>query len=231
VVPSFWPLRGHPLGRAGSVLKLNTDSAVEVRFTADERRVELVRGEVFFTVTKNPRRPFVVHAGQVAVRAVGTAFDVRMRPQAIEVLVSEGKVQVNDTVSGASLLAVEPTETGEVPAGGPLLVAGKRAIIPVQMAARAPAEVETVEPETIARALAWQKRQLQFATATLAEMTAEFNRYNRHQLVIADARLAELQLGGTFPAGDYEVFVQLLEANFEVVAERRENETVLRFAR
>src|SRR6188768_3559729 len=90
----------------GSVLKLNTDSAVEVRFTATERRVELVRGEVFFTVAKNPRRPFVVHAGQVAVRAVGTAFDVRMRPQAIEVLVSEGKVQVNDTVSGASLLAI-----------------------------------------------------------------------------------------------------------------------------
>ena len=40
----------------GSVLKLNTDSAVEVRFTADERRVELVRGEVFFTVAKNPQR-------------------------------------------------------------------------------------------------------------------------------------------------------------------------------
>jgi transmembrane sensor len=79
----------------GSVLQLNTDSVVETAYSPTERRVRLKKGEAFFSVAKNPQRPFWVDVGAVSVRAVGTAFNVRFRPEAVEVLVKEGKVSVN----------------------------------------------------------------------------------------------------------------------------------------
>jgi ferric-dicitrate binding protein FerR (iron transport regulator) len=54
------------------------------------------------------------------------------------------------------------------------------------------------------------------------------NRYNRHKLVIADPRLNTQRFGGSFPAGDCEPIVRMLEANFGVVAERGTDETRLR---
>ena len=204
----------------GSVVRLNTDSAVAVQFTATERRVRLVRGEAHFQVAKNPAWTFVVSAGRVAVRAVGTAFDVRMRPEAVEVLVTEGKVRVDDDARGKSLLA-SPS------AGGPpLLVAGQRAYIALGTAAVAVA----VTPAEIGQALAWQKQRLEFVATPLADIVAEFNRYNRHKLVITDPRLATRRFGGTFSVGDYAELVRLLEEDFGVVADRGENETRLRLA-
>ena len=210
----------------GSVVQLNTDSAVSVRFTASERRVQLVRGEANFQVAKNPACPFVVSAGRIAVRAVGTVFDVRRRPQAIEVLVTEGKVRVDDVVQGKSLLT--PPGSGDTP----LLVAGQRAMISVgaETATPAPATVVTVAAAEIGQALAWQERRLEFVATPLAEIVGEFNRYNRHKLTITDPRLAARRFGGTFPVGDYEELVRLLEADFGAVAERGENETRLRLA-
>lgn len=213
----------------GSIVQLNTDSAVNVRYTEAERRVELLRGEAHFTVARNPARPFTVAAGRVAVRAVGTAFNVRLRPEAVEVLVTEGRVQVNDAVRGDSLL-------GRTPENEPALLAQfEKAVIPiVAEQAVSPAVTAVVEPVSapvIERTLAWQERRLEFEATPLAEVVAEFNRYNRHQLVIADPRLAGKQFGGAFRADGHEAFVGLLESNFDITAEREDGRTVLRSRR
>lgn len=207
----------------GSVVQVNTDSAVEVQYTATERRVRLVRGEAHFTVAKNPDRPFIVSAGQVAVRAVGTAFNVRLRSSAVEVLVTEGKVQVNDSVQGGSLLMPQPgVET-------PLLVANERALIPTQaVTGRAAAAVTPVAEVEVSRALAWQERRLEFYDVPLREVVAEFNRYNTHQIVIADSRLLERRFTSTFRPDGYPEFVRLLEGEYGVVAEPGADRTVLR---
>jgi transmembrane sensor len=83
-------------------------------------------------------------------------------------------------------------------------------------------------PMLLEAALAWQKRSLDYADAPLAEIVADFNRYNQHRLVIVDPALAKRRFGGTFPAGDYRSLVHVLEETFDVVAERRERETILR---
>jgi transmembrane sensor len=207
----------------GSILQVNTDSEVDVQYTATERRVRLVRGEAYFTVAKNPDRPFVVSAGQVAVRAVGTSFNVRLRSTAIEVLVTEGKVQVNDSVQGGSLLmprTEEPT---------PLLIAGERAMIPLQaVTGRASARVQPVTPPEVGRALAWQERRLEFYDVPLREVVAEFNRYNTHQIVIADSRLLEQRFTSTFRPDGWPEFVRLLEMSYNVIAEPGSDRTLLR---
>lgn len=206
----------------GSTVRLNTDSAVEVSYSAAARRVRLVRGEAHFAVAKNPARPFIVSAGKVDVKAVGTAFNVRLRAEDVEVLVTEGKVHVDDSVKGVS--ALQPR--GD--AATPLLVAGERVVIRTTIAIVTPAAVEAVGALEVERAMAWQERRLEFASVPLAEVAAEFNRYNRHQLVIADAKLGAQRFGGTFRADGYEALVHLLEQDFGVIVERREQQTVLR---
>lgn len=216
----------------GSVAQLNTDSAIDMRFTDAERRVRLVRGEVYFSVAKDPARPFVVTAGPVAVRAVGTAFNVRLRAAAVEVLVTEGRVRVDGARSGQPLVA--PFAPAEEP---PRLVAGERAIIPVPARAFAAvsdpavAVVTKVSPIEVQRALAWQERRLEFDAVPLADVAREFNRYNRRQLVIAEAQLAAKRFSGTFRADGYESLVRLLEDDFGVAATRTEREIVLRLHR
>jgi transmembrane sensor len=207
----------------GSMIQLNTDSAVDVRYTPDERRVALSRGEAHFTVAKNPGRPFIVSVAGVDVRVVGTVFNVRLRPEAVDVLVTQGKVRVDSAAVNASRPNTSPDDAQHSE-----LIAGQKLSIGLQApAAPMPKRAELSGVE-IKQALAWQSRRLDFDSTPLAEIVAEMNRYNLHKLVIADPDLNAQRFGGSFPAGDYETIVRMLEANFGIVAERAGDETRLR---
>jgi len=222
----------------GSVAQLNTDSALDVAFTGAERRVRVVRGEVFFTVARDAARPFFVTAGPVVVRAVGTAFNIRHRAGAIEVLVTEGRVALVERVDPDALhpaSTAEPARWGQH-APPSELSAGERAVIPLATARSAtaptgPAVVERLAAPAVQRALAWQERRLDFDAAPLAQVVADFNRHNRRQLVIADAALAARRFSGAFRADGVDSFVRLLEADFGVRAEYRDREILLHAVR
>lgn len=216
----------------GSFVTLNSNSAVDVQFTPGARRVRLLRGEANFAVVQSPCRPFVVEANAVVVKAVGTAFNVRLRPEMVEVLVTDGRVRVDDAAHGDSLLSPSRSTNrslvGERDRDA-LLVAGERVEIPVTAdAVPTPAIPTAIRASQIDEALAWQKRRLEYVDAPLSEIVADFNRYNQHRLVIADGRLAARRFGGSFSAGDYSSLVQLLEKTFGVVVERHARETILR---
>lgn len=220
----------------GSTIQLNTNTAVEVAFTRAERRVKLARGEALFKIAKNPARPFIVSAAGVDVRAVGTEFNVRLRDEALEVTVREGKVRVDDGGSGETLLAprVAAVARNDEPARE-VLPAGHRVLIPVsritakpEVRSTAPASVPPLEIE---RSLAWQNGRLVFESAPLSAIVAEFNRYNRRPLVIDDAELAARRFGGTFVANDPDTFLELLRASYGVVTEERAGEIGLRARR
>jgi transmembrane sensor len=87
-----------------------------------------------------------------------------------------------------------------------------------------------VGAEEIARALAWQPRLLQFSSAPLAEVVAEFNRYNTLQLALADPALAAFPVTTSFRSDNAEGFVRLLEVTAGVQAERRGDTISLRLA-
>ncbi len=218
----------------GSVVQLNTASEIAVDFAADERRVTLVRGEATFDVAKDAARPFVVRVAGIAVRAVGTAFNVRRHAGVVDVLVTEGRVRLEHAASGASLSVVPVVAASELSAptaAAPVLGAGQRAVITVGVGSGpAQGRVADVAPADAARTLAWHDRQVEFSNEPLTAIAAEFNRYNRHRLVIEGAELGARRFGGKFPAHDFEALVGLLESRFGVLVERRENETVLRLA-
>ena len=129
----------------------------------------------------------------------------------------------------AATTADEIAATKSANGPAPLLTAGQRATI-VRPVANIPAKasVADVAPAESARALAWHSRQLEFSNEPLVNIAAEFNRYNQHRMVIDDPELGAKRFGGKFPADDFAAFVRVLELNFGVVAERRENETLLR---
>lgn len=213
------PTIGHRVLADGSVVELNRGAEITVEFTPAERRVRLVRGEAHFAVAKNPLRPFIVRANGVDVRAVGTAFDVRLETGSVEVLVTEGHVQVQS-----------PT-TATVP----VLSGGQRTV--VSLAADAPPpQVLDVSPAEMAARLAWQPQLLDFSSTSLAMVVAEFNQRatgsSRIKLVIADPELGRLPIVASIRSDNIEGFVRMLELTAGVHAERNgDNEIVLHKAR
>lgn len=214
----------------GSLALLNGDSQIETAYTEAERRVRLVRGEALFTVARNPARPFFVNAGPVTVRAVGTAFNVRMGISAVEVIVTEGKVRVDDH-EGKSLLTEQVADAAARSAGFSRsiseLSAGQRVTVNL-VEAPVPAAVATVAPLEIDQALAWQSTRLAFNDTPLDEVVAAFNRYNGRQLTLGDPLLRLRTITGVFRADNLDGFIRLIEAGADVrTVERSANETVL----
>jgi transmembrane sensor len=239
-----------------SIVELNSASEINVNFSPAERRVRLVRGEAHFTVAKNPARPFLVEAGSVAVRAVGTAFNVRLGAKQIEVLVTEGRVAVATPEDGGRRTEDggqtpdargQRSEVGGQRSGSRLetdgradrrvfaeLGANERVVVSVAPASAvagslAPPVIEKVAPEVVREALAWQGPRLMFVDTPLADAIAQFNRRNPVQLELADVELGALPIGGSFRAENVDAFVRLLASGGDISVERSSpNRIVLR---
>ena len=198
----------------GSVIELNRGAELRVDFSADERHIELTRGEAHFQVAKDPNRPFTVRAGTVTVRAVGTAFNVQRRTASVDVLVTEGTVDVRTP---------KPAHPGEREAVEAARVeAGHRCV--VSLAPDAAPAVVAVTPEDTVRLLAWQPTVLDFAEAPLSAIIAEFNRRNApFQISVDDPALADLPLSASLRSDNVEGFLRLLEGGFGIEVERSGN--------
>lgn len=207
----------------GSRVELKDGTRVIVQYSETERRVKLAGGEAHFSVWKDASRPFIVDAAGVEVRAVGTAFNVRLGEKSVEVLVTEGRVKV----------AATPEQMAGDLARLPVISQGERTTVALDRAADSlPAAPVAVTADEINQELAWQAPWLQFRETPLAEAVAEFNRLNRHQLVIADPELARESIGGTFRPDNVEGFVRGLNTTLGIQAEADgPNRTRLRRAR
>jgi transmembrane sensor len=205
----------------GSTIDLNHGAAVEVAYSPAFRNIRLVRGEAIFSVAKDPERPFIVDADGVRVRAVGTAFNVNLQSRKVVVLVSEGQVQVTPPLfkSGRPGSIDRPAMESQI------VAAGQRTF--VSLDEPAPLKIDAVTPETMARELVWQPRQLEFNDTPLAQVVAEFNSSNRTKMVIDVPALASLPVGASLRSDNVEGFVRLLEASFHIRAERRSDDVIV----
>lgn len=202
----------------GSILTLNTQSEVHVRFDHAVRNVYLSRGEAHFKVAKNPDRPFVVHAGNGWVRAVGTAFDVRLMGEQVEVLVEEGVVEVVPSPTLTPSGRVAPTNravAASSSAPNVVLSSGGTAKYSEQVT-----QTETLPDHRIEQRLAWRKGKWIFQGETLAEVLDEVARYSDLDIIIVDPKLASLRVGGYFDIGDVDSLMKALETGFGVTVNR-----------
>ena len=200
----------------GSVVHLNTNSVMRVRITSEYRQVVLDRGEALFKVAHEATRPFDVQAAGTTVRAVGTEFSVRVREahesgggqKDIEVLVKEGRVAIDPPapIKGPERATALPPSVSTLSAGETVTISAKRL------------HVEKVAEADVSRKLSWTEGRLWFERQRLADVVAEFNRYNRRQMEIADPAIADLRIGGGFEATDPESFIAALERTLGVKA-------------
>lgn len=211
----------------GSTVDLNTNSIVETRYTRAERSVYLHKGEALFTVARNAERPFVVVAGQTRVRAIGTAFNVRMHDDGkVEVIVTEGRVEVRqgpaspdiDSSGGRAVAAPESESKSE-------LVRGQR----FQLGERVP--VETLSGTAVASTLAWREGALVFDGVPLSKAIEELNRYSDARLVISDPEIQGMRVGGRFRTGDVEGFVAAMTRAFPITTRRGADNVIYVHAR
>jgi transmembrane sensor len=153
-----------------------------VRFTSEERKVELIEGEALFDVAKDSARPFIVEAGDARIRAVGTSFTVRqLRGDEVKVSVREGIVEVARRDASAVRVGSNEqllTRTGARAAATPI----------------ANGEIE--------RALAWRSGMISLDGVTLREAADEFARYSDTRIVIEDPEIARRTVTGLFSANN-----------------------------
>lgn len=207
----------------GSTVHLNSSSEIRVRFDARERRVELVRGQALFQVAQDTERPFWVYAGDTAVRAVGTEFDVYRQSERTLISVLEGRVavwhfpdvfqQARDALDAAEREGMRPL-IAQLDADQQAMVSGRSAEV-------------SQRSGTVRKTVAWLQRQVVFDHDPLGSAVEEFNRYAEQRIRVEGPELRATQISGIFSAYDAEAFVRFLERQPDVQVERRAGEIVV----
>ncbi|WP_293876887.1 MULTISPECIES: FecR domain-containing protein [unclassified Sphingomonas] len=186
LVTALGEVRRVPLSD-GSVVAINTASSLHVAMEAAQRRIVLDRGEAWFQVAHDRSRPFVVAVGAIEVEAVGTAFSVRRRDDGIDLLVTQGVVEVRRGGAGPALR----------------VRAGEKMVVPTAGVPAPPVAM----PAAVERDLAWRKGELALEGQTLGDAANEINRYNRIQIAV-DPAVASAPLIGYFRTDDPVAFAR-----------------------
>jgi transmembrane sensor len=212
----------------GSVLTLNSNSQIEVYYTLSKRVINLLRGEAHFDVVSDPNRPFEVYAGNRMIKAVGTAFSVYRLENNIEVLVTEGKVDLA-IVESALLIkpknfskdnidfnqSFSPDLIGNTVTVIASLKAGQSIFIPISSDSLDTPVVEYAQGDLI-RKLSWLDGRLVFAGESLQEVVAEVSRHTPLIIEVMDPELKKLRIGGQFQAGETDALFDVLASGFGV---------------
>lgn len=178
----------------GTRITLNTDTRLSVDYGKHERRVRLERGEAIFEDVADPKRPFVVQAGQNQVRALGTTFQVRVDPKRVAVTLVDGRVAVSrDTAAAGRGKAVAPT----------ILSPGERLTLRANGKA-------TLDHPSIKALTAWRRGEAVFDDVSLAYAVDEINRYGGTPVRLGDPGLAQMRVSGVFAVHDPAEFASAL---------------------
>lgn len=197
----------------GSTATLNTDSSMRVHFTGRKRTIELKKGEAYFSVSKDPKRPFEVTAASSIVRAVGTEFNVALLNRRISVDVTEGVVEFK-TLAFANAQLSEHRLSTHIKEGEAIHFNKGDTTLNLQ-------------PANTARISAWQVRKIYFSENTLEEAVAEYNRYSKEKIIILNDQLKYQKISGVFNINDIDAFIFSLEQLLELRVERHQGNVLV----
>lgn len=193
----------------GSVLLLNTNTEVRAEYTDEFRDIYLVHGEAHFTVAKNSERPFRVFAGTGRIDAVGTAFSVHLRNDAVDVTVTEGRVALasKSTMPNASAHVLGELKAGQIASIVSLTDADRDLLVPLN-------NLQDLDVRDLSRRMAWTEGSLAFSGEPLEEVVKEIRRYTTITIEFEDAELGEIPVGGLFPVSEVDTLFRTLESTF-----------------
>ena len=212
----------------GSVVELNTDTQVEIDYGRELRAIRLSHGEAHFEVAHNSAVPFVVYAGGGAVRAVGTAFDVRLLDTELAVTVTHGRVDL-ESLDGRVVdrEVTAPNESGNYRVAMTRvgsLTAGQTTR--VRLSEHHVGAAQTLTAHEVRKRLSWREGLLTFSGETLDEVIADVSRYTKIEVVIIDPKIKAVRLGGQFKIGETDALLDVLQANFGIRVHRISDQRV-----
>lgn len=203
----------------GSRVHLGAQSRLFLNFTSQTRYLVLEGGEAFFEVAKDKERPFLVQAGEVTIRAVGTEFNVRRVMDKTIVAVTEGVVEVRRSLRPDDRW---PRQTTSRSASKAIRVtAGEQVSIDPAAAA------VSVKPIASEAVIGWQEGRLEFVDEPLGMVIGTINRYSHREIVITDKSISELRFSGTVSGEHIDEWLSALPEIFPVEVRRVGNQTVL----
>ena len=196
----------------GSAITLNTAGQLVVDYTEQVRRILMERGEAYFEVAEDSKRPFTVDLGLRSVTAAGTAFNIRKDPERYQVAVIEGAV---------ALHAV----TDELPASLPSISIrgpGPRRVETGWVAEFdvSSDELTAFQPESMNRYRDWRSGMLSFSYEPLSQVVQELNRYSRKKILIEDASVMDLSVVTAIRVTDIDAALHGLEQALRIKVTR-----------
>lgn len=190
----------------GSLVELNTDTVLRIANVASTRTVYLDRGEAYFQIKHDTAHPFVVIAGNHRITDLGTVFVVRREARELAVALVEGRARFDAQKNPASL---ELTPGDEVVANSAGISRTERPVA------------------ELLKQMSWRRGVLVFYGTTLADAAAQFNRYSQTKLVIADPKVSQLKVNGTFLTSNVQAFADATQVVLGLRLENRNHEILI----
>ena len=226
----------------GSEVILNTDTELVVRYDAARRLISLQKGEAHFEVAHDPQRPFDVLAGHGRVKALGTAFTVRLDPVGVSVYVTEGVVEVFNepsralpalaseqvsNVTSPPVVAPAPSSSINQRTGAEVIADAGQALGSVKVSAGKQTIYGTQSKRALNVAviadmddkLSWRQGKLVFKGEPLGEVINEFSRYTSVKIIVPSAKMQAMKIGGIFKTGDTVAMLDALKNGFGIHAQ------------
>ncbi len=200
----------------GSIVELGSDAIVTVSYTDEERHLHLQAGEAVFTVAKNPKRPFVVRAGEGSVTAIGTVFNVRTSGADVQVRVLEGTVAVRPTLArsgrGSARSGAQPVA---------LVTAGR------ETSYSRTGNLAPIVEADVNRGLGWRMGVLTMVDWPIEDVIAELNRYLTDEITIGDTAVGDLRFTGTVYPDQVNAWLDGLQEGYPIEVVRLGGNTIL----
>lgn len=203
----------------GSRVMLGGDSRVVISLSDDRREIELSRGEALFTVARDAKRPFRVLAGDTAVVALGTEFNVRRGSDHAVVSVTEGRVRVEPVTHFLPIALLKELKPKLRPVN---LDAGQQ----TQADSAGIAEATWAADSTAATS--WRTGQLAFRLQPLQYVLEDVNRYAQKRIVLDEERLGSLMITGMVTRENIGGWIESLERGFQLQAVEEKDRIVLK---
>jgi transmembrane sensor len=158
----------------GSIVDLDAGTRLTVAMSGKERRLTLSEGQAVFDVAHDPKRPFVVAAGDRLVRDIGTQFDVKRQLGQLTVTVARGRVSVAPAAAPGRAIELGPGQRLALDDSGV-------------------GQLTSVDP---AETFSWMSHKLVYRNAPLSDVVADLNRQFVEQTTIADPELGKTPITG-----------------------------------
>ena len=211
-----------------SKIVLNTNSFVQVTYTSTARIIELHRGEIHIDVAHDKNRPLSVIASGKVIQAVGTSFNVEVRNELVELIVTAGKVLVaekHNIIADMGFMDIDALAT-RLPRSSMAISKGEK--VELDLTGKVIEKIIKLDPIDVAASLSWRHGNLIFRGESLADAMAEISRYTDITFELSDdERLKKVQVAGVFKTGDVKGLLEVLSNNFNISYEKVSRDKII----